>query len=152
MTSVLFALWLAAPVAFADAIPMEPNNCPLGSSGRSSHAGTWCEATTCAAESDCADGQGCRSVGLCVDVQEWACGGMMPETAEPCTFTVNEAKGRCSTDADCTGTATCVTANRCTSTGLLGCGGCDSTASISGFAAIGGFIMLGVLGPRRRRT
>lgn len=60
------ALWLAPAAAAADAIPGPPTDCPPGSEGRTSHAGTYCAATSCATDVDCEGGRVCREAPLCV--------------------------------------------------------------------------------------
>ncbi|HEY8429548.1 MAG TPA: hypothetical protein VIL20_14285 [Sandaracinaceae bacterium] len=55
----------ATPVR-ADAVPPPPDDCPRGSVGRTGHAGTYCEESSCASDADCEAGRVCRSVALCV--------------------------------------------------------------------------------------
>ena len=110
----LLALALLLPCpAFADAIGPPPDTCPPGAVGESSHEGAWCQPSTCSTDGHCPDGSKCREgVGLCVSQQEVPCGGLYPPELEPCTTTLIEAHGSCTTDSDCT-RGTCQTAPRC---------------------------------------
>ena len=61
-------------LARADVVDDPPADCPPGARGETAHSGTWCEATTCTLDSQCAEGQTCREVALCVDTYERECG------------------------------------------------------------------------------
>jgi hypothetical protein len=71
----------------------------------------WCEATECASAEECSEGS-CQEQGLCVEEREVACGGMRPDTAEPCTITQHVAHRTCRDQGDCD-VGTCVVVNRC---------------------------------------
>ena len=62
----LAALLSSPSGAAADAILAPPADCPPGAFGTTSHAGTFCEARTCAADAECEDGRVCREQPLCV--------------------------------------------------------------------------------------
>jgi hypothetical protein len=155
---LLFLTLFLSPVALADVVMDPPEDCPAGSEGTSSHAGEWCEEQTCDADdadASCPEGTECLSTSVCLDVYEDECGGLQPDTGEPCTFEVREVLGSCETDDDCE-RGTCVTADRCASEEQLAaetsdsCEGCShaqlggSTAALFGFA--------GLLGLVRRRV
>jgi len=91
-------IWLLSTLAFADAIPMEPE-CPTGARGVSSHAGAWC---------DLVDAEAC----LCVVEDEVACGGRRPIDAEPCTISRKKVTGECGPDGACA-EGTCAKAEAC---------------------------------------
>lgn len=141
---LLFAL---LSLARADVVDDPPADCPPGSRGETAHSGTWCEAKTCTADSECAEGQVCREVALCVDTYERDCGGMQVTGEPPCTFTVHEALGECGADGTCA-RGTCQTALRCADP--PGCGGCAGLGSAGGVPAAGLLWTLVPLVARRR--
>ncbi len=155
MKNLLFLFLFISPVAFADAVMEPPEDCPVGSEGISSHAGEWCEELTCDANSSCPEGTECLSISVCLDVYEEDCGGMRPDTGEPCTFEVREVLGVCETDSDCE-RGTCVTDDRCASEDALesensdgSCEGCSQAQLGGSTAALFGFV--GLLGLFRRQ-
>ena len=127
-------------LARADVVDDPPADCPPGARGETAHSGTWCEATTCTLDSQCAEGQTCREVALCVDTYERECGGMQVTGEPPCTFTVHEAVGECGADHTCA-RGTCETALRCAEP--PGCGGC---AGLGRSAGIGWLALVGLFG------
>ena len=145
-------LLLLVGIARADAVDDPPTDCPNGSEGTTSHSGTWCEPTECSQDADCPTaGKPCvPEVGLCVVVTENVpCGGLQPDSAEPCTFTRREATGTCATSADCS-EGTCEVASRCGTTGgiLTSCGGCHH----EGGPVVGALVaiaLLSIAGTRR---
>jgi MYXO-CTERM domain-containing protein len=132
-------LLLLVRLAAADVVNPEPTNCPPGSVGTSSHAGEWCTPAPTCEEQVCADS--CREIGLCVTETEEECGGMQPDTGEPCTFIRTEVHGRCRTQDDCDA-GTCIVEERCVDRGPLSCG-CASSSAVSAASA---FVVLLVLG------
>lgn len=102
---MVVAALLLSMSAYADAIGPPPEDCPSGSTGRSSHAGRWCKPLPCVNDTCEADGT-CETTGLCLLEASDCGGGRRPDTA-PCTRTRREAVGLCRTDADCT-EGTCV--------------------------------------------
>ncbi len=44
---------LLLPLALADVVNPEPENCPSGSFGTSSHSGEWCAPSTCSSDGEC---------------------------------------------------------------------------------------------------
>ena len=142
-----------SPSALADAVSAEPEDCPEGSDGTSSHAGEWCEELTCDADEECPEGTSCETSSVCLDVYETSCGGWQPETGEPCTFEVREVLGDCESDDDCE-VGTCETDTRCVEPGLLGskgddCSGCSQAHLAQSTAGLMG--ILGLVGLLRRR-
>jgi hypothetical protein len=107
----VFGVFWFSGIAAADAIAPEPEDCPSGSYGTSSHAGEWCQEHTCDATGECPDGFSCESSSVCEDVYETSCGGDRLDTG-PCTVRVREVLGPCETDADCS-RGTCVTDLHC---------------------------------------
>ena len=112
------SLLLLCSLALADVVGPDPTNCPPGSRGTSNHSGPYCVPATC--DNGCPDGESCTSTRLCILEEERPCGGMV-DPGEPCTYTHIEATGACDDQSDCTGSATCVTADRCTAPSLCGC-------------------------------
>lgn len=55
---------IAAP-ARADVVRSEPDDCPDGSFGNTSHCGPYCEALLCTNDRDCTDGRTCQPVKAC---------------------------------------------------------------------------------------
>ena len=105
-------IFLLSSFAWADAINIPENpNCPPGSSLHTSHAGTWCQATTCTDDSECSNGLSCIGVSLCVESSEVPCGGMVPDSGA-CTVEKDEALGTCESQSDCS-SGECETAMRC---------------------------------------
>ena len=108
--------------ARADAIEAPPAACPEGSVGESSHEGTWCEATTCQSDADCA-GHGqwpeprrhyvCRQTELCVRTETYTRSLRMPlpEGQAPPTLTRSIGVGACG--SGCVAPAACTNAMRC---------------------------------------
>lgn len=155
--------------ASADAIDMPPTDCPVGSVGVTSHAGAWCDATTCSEDASCiayrSTLQGpmsytCEpSVGLCVVRESYTEGGLRGATSPAPTRTRDVAGRSCTSDADCSAPASCVIASRCVPmphpvTGVLvhacGCRAAGTGDRASGLVAAS--CALGVaLGLRRRR-
>ena len=145
---LLLLLHLATNPAAADAIGPDPEDCPNGSIGTSSHAGEWCEPTTCfTGDGECNEGSCVQDLGLCVTREEVGCGGMRADSAEPCTFTKEEAHGTCSEQADCS-VGTCEIASRCGSKAAAVCG-CSSLSV--GSAALG-LALLALGGLIRRKS
>ena len=68
---LVFSLFFS--VAMADAIEMFPDECPNGSGPYNSHAGSWCQASTCESTSECEDGDTCEEYALCVTESEVPC-------------------------------------------------------------------------------
>jgi MYXO-CTERM domain-containing protein len=66
--AALLAL-ISAP-ARADVVRSEPENCPDGSFGNTSHCGPYCEALTCTTDRDCTAGRTCQPVKACTHTYE----------------------------------------------------------------------------------
>ena len=135
----VLALVLSASLAHADAVGPEPTNCPPGSRGVSSHAGEWCEATECPPD-ECGTDERCAEQGLCIEVEQRECGGLRPDTAEPCFIEAHIAHGRCRTNDDCD-VGTCEIADRCIARGPLA-GGCGCSGVDGLPAAFAGVLLL----------
>ena len=139
----MFTLLLVASLAWADAVDMPPDNCPTGAEGTSSHSGTWCIPTECSSDDECSDTP-CseQEIGLCVETEEdVSCGGWMPDTGEPCTFTRRTAHGTCTEQSDCA-VGTCEFDRRCANSIASRCAGCSSSPSGWAGALLGGLITL----------
>lgn len=134
-------LLLTLSLAFADALGPEPENCPNGSIGTSSHAGEWCAPADCSADDECTEGGCVADVGLCIVESEESCGGWNPDTGEECTFTKREVLDKCSTQDDCS-EGTCEIADRCATPGVAEACGCST--GLQGWVAglMGAFVLL----------
>ncbi|MCK6506795.1 hypothetical protein L6R53_26065 [Myxococcota bacterium] len=135
-------------LARADVVDDPPADCPAGSVGQTSHTGTWCEAATCRSDSQCAEGQTCREVALCVDTYTRECGGLRSKEETPCTFTVHEAVGECGAGGTCA-RGTCETALRCADP--PGCGGCAGVGPVGALGWTMALVGPAVLARGRRR-
>jgi len=100
------AALLATGVAWADAVPMPPDNddCPNGARGETCHGGPFCMAWSCSSDSDCRDGRVCRDAGLCIGTLDctggW--GSHTSETAEAtCAPGGSCERGTCETRRVC---------------------------------------------------
>jgi hypothetical protein len=159
----LAALMLASAIAVAknahaDAIEGPPDVCPPGSHGVASHDGSWCEASVCSSDADCAkqDQEAtlwggastpvktvCRSVAQCES----------EDTYKP-RWSGGESKrrvvvGACN-DPKCTAPAACVTAMRCVAPPKR-CG-CDAGSNDPlGLAIVALPAAIGLLGMLRAR-
>lgn len=129
--------------ALADVVGPNPTDCPPGSIGTANHNGPYCTPSTC--ENGCADGQECRTVGLCILEEERNCGGMQ-DPENPCTYTHVEATAACEGPTDCGGDTTCVMAERCVET--AGTCGCDTASGPAAAMVLLGLVPLAL---RRRR-
>ena len=153
---VTHLLLIFSAVASADAVELEPENCPSGSYGTSSHAGAWCQEHTCDVESDCPEGFSCESTFVCVDVYETSCGGDRIDTG-PCSVTVREVLGACQSDDDCS-RGSCVTDLHCVDPGAEidsdefngDCSGCSQGGLAGGLASVLGVLGFALLSRRRR--
>ena len=130
---------LLLPLALADVVNPEPENCPSGSFGTSSHSGEWCAPSTCSSDGECEGA--CEAVGLCIESSEQSCGGMQSDSGEPCTFVKEEVHGKCSVGADCDDGIPCVVEDRCAD-GFLSVCGCSSTSTAPWLASLAGLMML----------
>jgi hypothetical protein len=102
--------------ARADAIGGPPDDCPVGTTGRSDHGGEYCHPTVCAGAGDCPDDRLCEPQGLCItattrSISHRGGSGQVP---------FEEVSGPCDDDSDCRAPARCVVANRCTTPSLVG--------------------------------
>ncbi len=125
-------------LALADAIGPDPEGCPNGSIGTSSHAGEWCEPTVCFVDdAECRTGDCVEGIGLCITREEVGCGGMRRDSGEPCTFTKEEAHGTCSEQSDCS-QGSCEIASRCGSkvAAVCGCSGLGAGSAALGLALL----------------
>ena len=68
--SVAAMLALFAGTARADAVPPEPEDCPVGSVGATSHCGAVCHALVCANDGECPDGTACLASKACILVDD----------------------------------------------------------------------------------
>ena len=103
-TPLLLLILLAAPLASADVVDGPPA-CPPGALGRSSHAGTWCEAAPCATDADCSEGGGsCRAWRVCTRRASIPLGGHagLREPAPP-PYQAELVVGRCDPARACRG-------------------------------------------------
>lgn len=147
MSLLLIAL---ATASLADVVDPEPERCPDGSRGITSHAGAWCEATDCSDDPEvCNEDEACEEVSLCIETISYQAGGNWGDSAEPPTYTSDVAHGTCRTDANCS-EGTCQTAMRCVQAGALKqtCG-CTS-AQPAGLGALA-LLALGLISRRRLR-
>jgi len=129
-------------LALADAVNAEPENCPSGSDGVSSHSGEWCAPTTCRSDDECNELPCSPDVGLCIETTEDVpCGGGWIDTAEPCTFTKEEVFDKCDSDSDCDDGVPCVIADRCARPGLDARCGCSASPH-SWLAGVAGLFVL----------
>lgn len=64
-------LLFAMSLAMADVVDPAPEDCPTGSYGTTSHWGPACEANTCSSDTECAEGDSCVPLGLCVVERTW---------------------------------------------------------------------------------
>jgi hypothetical protein len=151
MRSMLFfAVW-APGVALADAIDLPPDDCPAGSVGQSSHAGTWCEAQTCAPGATCEEGT-CQPHGLCVLTETRPCGGRPAPGYENCTFVAHEALGPCDSQDDCA-RGTCEVVDRCVKSSSFGAScGCTQLPTNRLAFGLGVGALLALVGGRRWRS
>jgi hypothetical protein len=161
---MMYLVMIFSSLAFADAVEMPPPECPVGSYGTSSHAGSWCQASTCESTSDCEAGENCQEHSLCIEESEVPCGGGWnpPDTAEECLVTKLEAFGPCNSDGSCD-QGTCITDMRCVDPDELNsegdsgspkedsCGGC-STGSSRTVMGLSFLVLAGVLISRKQRS
>lgn len=161
---VLGALFVA-PGARADAVPNPPDNCPNGAFGITSHAGTWCEATTCSPTNTCdtrygGDALKCETQGLCVRSESYTAGGRRAVDEPPLQLTRQVADATCTAGETCADGSRCVVAQRCVRASLVDAfnpknAGCGCALAGSGQLSLGlGLALLGavaLLGARLRR-
>lgn len=83
-----------------------PSDCPPGSSGKVSGAFAFCEPSVCIHDGNCAQGEVCRTVPLCVEVGTLADAGQKGEERLVATQ-------RCGAGGACPSTQTCSTKDRC---------------------------------------
>lgn len=100
---VLASLLILPSAALADAIGSPPA-CPPGARGASSHAGQWCVAAPCAADSECRGGATCRPWRVCVRTIDMPFGRRRAfDDGAPHTQPVDLVVGTCAPTAACTG-------------------------------------------------
>jgi hypothetical protein len=107
---------LLSALAWADAIGMPPDDCPNGSMASSSHCGEFCLPTVCDPSApQCGEGESCEAqVGLCVEktMGHQSCGNVPLDYPDPMVER-HDAKGTCSSNADCESGQECLIAARC---------------------------------------
>jgi hypothetical protein len=118
---------LSARAALADAVMGPPEDCPPGSSGRSSHRGPFCAPTTCETDADCERQMSYRDrdrgrkfeckaqVSVCIEQKDFTSWRRRPADGAKTMLPV--AVSACGRGATCAGTAVCETARRCVDTG-----------------------------------
>ncbi len=121
----LLALVIAAsPVpgttAAADSISVEPEDCPTGSAGVTSHCGAECAPLPCKVDGDCRDKKVCRPTKLCIEKGERPGCGRVPDQIK---YPYQVVHGECPSGGKC-GKGTCEEARRCVPPPLLSCEGC----------------------------
>lgn len=85
-----------------------PTDCPPGSVGKVSGAFAFCEPSVCIHDGNCAPGEVCRNVPLCVEVGTLADSGQKGEDRLMATQ-------RCGAGGSCPSSQTCSTKDRCLS-------------------------------------
>lgn len=123
------ALTLSARAALADVVMGPPEDCPPGSSGRSSHRGPFCAPTTCETDADCERQMSYRDrdrgrkfeckdqVSVCIEQKDFTSWRQRPSPVDAGKTMLPVAVGACGRGATCAGTAVCETARRCVDTG-----------------------------------
>lgn len=108
--------------ASGDAVPPAPADCPVGSSGTTSHTDTYCMPSSCTASTDCTPPSGVGTpgelfctpnLGLCLETRTAIPGGRPLPGPPPGPISYDVAHGPCATDADCAAPARCVVMSRC---------------------------------------
>jgi hypothetical protein len=84
---LLATVLVFAGAARADAIGPPPDTCPQFARGSSCHGGAYCAPAICSIDADCAAGESCRDVELCV--------GPYDCTSGYGTFTSEQTNGAC---------------------------------------------------------
>lgn len=105
--ALLFSLAASLTVARsarADVVGPPPESCPPLGTGSTCHGGPYCAPDICTTEADCAPGQVCRDVSICV--------GPFDCTSGYGTFTAEQIIGACG--ASCLPPAACATRHVCT--------------------------------------
>lgn len=112
LTLGLVAIAVTTSALAQNAAP--PTDCPPGSVGKAEGQNTWCEPSICETEAQCAAGQVCRPVALCVQIGtlEKKDGG--PSLAQD-KNAGNKlmAVGRCGPDQKCPENTVCNDKKRC---------------------------------------
>lgn len=146
---LLFSLAIsigATGSARADVVNPPPETCPPLGEGATCHGGPYCTPDVCVTEADCAPGQVCRDVAICV--APFDC------TSGYGTFTSEQIIGACG--SSCFPPASCATRHVCTpapgrdagpvtdggSPGFLAKYGCGCDVPGAGNVAIGGMSVL----------
>lgn len=108
IAAIVIAASLAPAPATADVLPPTSPECPEGSVLRKTHAGSWCEPTSCDLDQGCGQGQQCRTVALCIETERYHSFG--EGSAEQLR---RIARGPCEPDGSCARPAVCESATRC---------------------------------------
>jgi hypothetical protein len=160
------ALW--SGLAWADAVPPEPEDCLDGTRGSTCHGGPYCAPDSCTQDTDCTGGEVCRDRQLCLGSIDCT-GGFTDPDAGP--FLSDQITGACEGGAGCDAPAVCTTMKVCVAPGgstgsgpgagsgdgngdmaVSGCG-CSIPGAGGGIAAGMAALALGgaLLSARRRR-
>lgn len=110
----------AARQAQADGVPPPPPSCPDGSERDSGHCGPYCslESRLCQHDSDCRDGNVCRTQALCIKATDCVLSGLNAGT-----HTIKSAVATCPRGNECGTGQACESALRCVRPGGAN-GGC----------------------------
>ncbi len=146
----LGALWLEQGGALADVVPAEPKRCTTGSSGTSSHAGSYCRPDNCTTNDECKEGKVCVEWPLCIHKVQTTEGGKHPANMKPRKITLLKVASRCANQTQCSSPHVCDTGKRCVSqvSAQCGCSQGDPTPVAFTFLLLLGLLLV----KRRKRT